>query len=288
VLGPAVLGPAVLGPAVLGPAVLGPAVLGPAVLGPAVLGPAVLGPDVLGPAVLGPAPATPACKRHHYNTSAQIKNIEDESKSYIEKINADIGYYWWKRYIYTAFWSNISTPINLSIIILTALTTGENATQNLIGKEASTILGVAVLFVSIFNTFFQPNEQLAQNKKILADWLEVGSQFDEIYYDKVYSPEEKYVRLKNLEDLFKTLSVLKRANDSNLLIDLLYAIIRCLCLCGNINWIVIKEKSINVKQKQLTLTNQPVIMVATTGDSNSNYSISNSDCSNIHVDSTLV
>ena len=257
---------------------------------PAVLGPAVLGPAVLGPAVLGPAPATatPACKRHHYNTSAQIKNIEDESKSYIEKINADIGYYWWKRYIYTAFWSNISTPINLSIIILTALTTGENATQNLIGKEASTILGVAVLFVSIFNTFFQPNEQLAQNKKILADWLEVGSQFDEIYYDKVYSPEEKYVRLKNLEDLFKTLSVLKRANDSNLLIDLLYAIIRCLCLCGNINWIVIKEKSINVKQKQLTLTNQPVIMDATTGDSNSNYSISNSDCSNIHVDSILV
>lgn len=229
------------------------------------------------------APAAPACKRHHYTTSAQIKNIEDESKSYIEKINEDIGYYWWKRYIYTAFWSNISTPINLAIIILTAITTGENATQNLIGKETATILGVAVLFVSIFNTFFQPNEQLAQNKKILADWLVVGSHFDEIYYDKVYTPEEKYMRLKNLEDLFKSLSALKRTNDSNLLIDLLYAIIRCLCLCGNINWIDIKKTTTPDTHVRLTLTNQPV---ATDTSSTSTCDSYNSD--HLHVSSILV
>ena len=230
-----------------------------------------------------PAPA-PACKQHHYTTSAQIKNIEDESKSYIEKINEDIGYYWWKRYIYTAFWSNISTPINLAIIILTAITTGENVTQNLIGKETATILGVAVLFVSIFNTFFQPNEQFAQNKKILADWLVVGSHFDEIYYDKVYTPEEKYMRLKKLEDLFKTLSALKRTNDSNLLIDLLYAMIRCLCLCGNISWIDIKKTVTPDTHVRLTLTNQPV--ARDTYSTSTCDSDSNSD--HLHVASILV
>ena len=80
-----------------------------------------------------------------------INNIEDEISGYIEKINYDIGYYWWKRYIYSAFWSNISTPINLSIVVLTALTTGQSATDNLISKELSTILGSVTLFVSIFN-----------------------------------------------------------------------------------------------------------------------------------------
>ena len=184
---------------------------------------------------------TDLSKTHHYNTFEQIKNIEHENKSYIKKINEDIGFYWWKRYIYTAFWSNISTPINLSIIILTAITTGENATQNLIGQNVSTILGIVVLFVSIFNTFFQPNEKLAQNKKILADWSDVGAEFDEIYYDKVYTPEEKYTRLKNLEELFKSVSVLKRTNDSNCIIDILYSCIRCICLRNNISWISIKN-----------------------------------------------
>ena len=189
-------------------------------------------------------------------TTIQIEDIEEESNCYIDKLNEDIGFYWWKRYIYSAFWSNISTPINLSIIILTALTTGENATQNLINQNVSTILGIVVLFVSIFNTFFQPNEQLAQNKKILSDWMIVGSQFDEIYYDRVYTAEEKVARLKKLETLFKSLSLLKRTNDTNFLIDLLYAIIRCTCIRGNIKWIVIKNNVTEQRDKRITLRNQ--------------------------------
>jgi hypothetical protein len=221
-------------------------------------------------------------KSHLYNTPNQIKNIEDEIKSYLKKINEDIGFYWWKRYIYTAFWSNISTPINLAIIILTAITTGENATQNLIGQNVSTILGVVVLFVSIFNTFFQPNEQLAQNKKILADWLDIGTEFDEIYYDKVYTPEEKYTRLKNLEELFKSVSVLKRANDSNVLIDLLYACMRCICLRNNINWIDMRNEDRKPpKNLRLTLSEPSNIT-----DRDSTYS--NTGSENIHVASTTV
>ena len=229
-------------------------------------------------------------KSHLYHTAVQIKNIEDEIKSYIKKINEDIGFYWWKRYIYTAFWSNISTPINLAIIILTAITTGENATQNLIGQNVSTILGVVVLFVSIFNTFFQPNEQLAQNKKILAEWLDVGAEFDEIYYDKVYTPEEKYTRLKNLEELFKSVSVLKRSNDSNFLIDLLYACMRCTCLRNNINWIDMRNEDYKPpKNLRLTLGEPSVTTDADSTHSNTGSNTGSSTFSeNIHVSSTTV
>ena len=44
----------------------------------------------------------------------------------IEKfLDAKIGFYWWKKYIAGAFWSNVATPVNLFITLVTALTTGQ-------------------------------------------------------------------------------------------------------------------------------------------------------------------
>ncbi len=167
--------------------------------------------------------------------------MDDEIKGYLDKINKDLGYYWWKRYIYTAFWNNISTPINLSIIILTALTTGQSATQNLISKELSTILGAVTLFVSIFNSYFKPYEQLTQNQVVLKQWSSLGQDFDQIYYNRVYTIHEKKVRLKELEKLFSKISKTRRDDDNNFCIDFLYIFIRCICIRDNITWLNEKE-----------------------------------------------
>lgn len=167
--------------------------------------------------------------------------MDDEINGYLDKINKDLGYYWWKRYIYTAFWNNISTPINLSIIILTALTTGQSATQNLISKELSTILGAVTLFVSIFNSYFKPYEQLTQNQVVLKQWSSLGQDFDQIYYNRVYTIHEKKVRLKELEKLFSKISKTRRDDDNNFCIDFLYIFIRCICIRDNITWLNEKE-----------------------------------------------
>ena len=66
------------------------------------------------------------------------RELIEEIKNYENKINYDIGYYWWKYYVYGAFWNNISTPINLAITIITALTTGQSASQNLISETLNT------------------------------------------------------------------------------------------------------------------------------------------------------
>ena len=131
-----------------------------------------------------------------------IAHIDEESNGYIEKLNYDIGYFWWKQYVYCAFWSNISTPINLLITILTALTTGQSATNSLIAQSTSTQLGIVALFISIFNTFFRPTQQLNDNTQVLKEWMDIGQQFEDIYYDKVYTLEEKKDRLKKLQALF--------------------------------------------------------------------------------------
>ena len=217
--------------------------------------------------------------------TVSIEDIEDEISGYIEKINNDIGYYWWKRYIYSAFWSNISTPLNLAIVVLTTLTTGQSATQSLISKELATILGSVTLFVSIFNSYFKPYEQLTQNQSILQDWAKLGEEFDEIYYDRVYTPIEKLGRLQSLEKLFKSVSSLKRSNDNNYCIDLLYICIRLICIRKQINGVVIKDMGEAHRQRRRTIempnnNNNNII-----NNNNNNTNIINREPS---LDSTIV
>ena len=166
-----------------------------------------------------------------------VVNIDDESNGYIEKLNYDIGYFWWKQYVYCAFWSNISTPINLLITILTALTTGQSATNSLIAQSTNTQLGIAALFISIFNTFFRPTQQLNDNTQVLKEWMDIGQQFEDIYYDKVYTLEEKKDRLQKLQALFMENNKLKRNNTNNFLIDLIFMAADYLCIKNKIYWI---------------------------------------------------
>ena len=164
-------------------------------------------------------------------------NLEDEITGYVDKLNYDIGYYFWKRYVYCAFWSNISTPINLAITILTALTTGQSATDSLISDSTNTRLGIAALFISIFNTFFRPTQQLNDNTQVKNQWVELGAKFEEIYYNKVYTVDEKKVKLNQLQALFKENNELKRSNTANYFIDLIFMVAEYFCIKSNIYWI---------------------------------------------------
>lgn len=175
-----------------------------------------------------------------------IANIDDESNGYIEKLNYDIGYFWWKQYVYCAFWSNISTPINLLITILTALTTGQSATNSLISESTNTQLGITALFISIFNTFFRPTQQLHDNTQVLKEWMDIGEKFEEIYYDKVYTIDEKKDRLQKLQALFIENNKLKRNNINNFLIDLIFMSADYLCIKNKIYWIHENSNNNNV------------------------------------------
>ena len=187
---------------------------------------------------LQPQQQTETTTETHINIDDfNVANIDDESNGYIEKLNYDIGYFWWKQYVYCAFWNNISTPINLLITILTALTTGQSATNSLISQSTSTQLGITALFISIFNTFFRPTQQLNDNTQVLKEWMEIGEQFEEIYYDKVYTIDEKKDRLQKLQALFMENNKLKRNNKHNFLIDLIFMIADYLCIKNKIYWI---------------------------------------------------
>lgn len=174
-------------------------------------------------------------------------SLELEIRDYLKKLNEDIGFYWWKYYTYCAFWSNISVPINLTITILTALTTGQTATGTLINNETSTIFGIVVLIVSIFNTFFRPTQQLNDNEELKKKWANLGTKFELIYYDKIQNSLQLIAQEKKVEDLFKEVGAMKRETTNNYFIDLIFMFTKRVFIRDNITWI--NKKTFKRKMK---------------------------------------
>ena len=87
-----------------------------------------------------------------------------------KKLDKEIGYNYWKRYIASVFWSQISTPINLTITMLTAITTAQINTNNLLSSSVSSNLAIVSLILATLNTFFRPHTQYATNTELLSKW----------------------------------------------------------------------------------------------------------------------
>jgi hypothetical protein len=148
----------------------------------------------------------------------------------IEKfLDSKIGFYWWKKYIAAAFWSNIATPINLFITLVTALTTGQAVTS---------ILSITVLIISTLNTFFRPHTQLMENVNEMQKWGEFGREYTNIYNNiEEDLTQSEYERLKEKLKNYRMLE--KKINDfmatqsnvqQNFVTDLIHIIARKTCL----------------------------------------------------------
>lgn len=186
----------------------------------------------------------------------RMHDLEHQLIRLSDKINHDTGFYWWKRYTYSAFWSVVSNPINLAITIFTALTTSQNGSTGFLSEYVVTVLGIVTLVLSAVNTFFRPGQQLIMNQTIKEKWSNFGVEFEEIYFSSTYTNEEKIEKLKKYERLFENISALKKGTDSNYFIDLIFLCMRYGCLKPEkLVWIPnMKEKFLNEKQKTSSQT----------------------------------
>jgi hypothetical protein len=60
----------------------------------------------------------------------------------------------WKYYIAVAFWSNIATPINLCITIMSALISAQANSDDLLLVNVYKDISIGFLLLSTLNTFF--------------------------------------------------------------------------------------------------------------------------------------
>jgi len=73
-----------------------------------------------------------------------------------ENLNLKIGTFSWKKYINAAFWNYISTPINFTITLFTAMSAGQTGTNSTFLNQNQLFYILFVSFIlSIINTFFK-------------------------------------------------------------------------------------------------------------------------------------
>ena len=180
---------------------------------------------------------------HHTHSQTHKEYINDLQT----KINVEIGYRFWKKYVNAAFWSYISLPINLSITMLTALSTGQATTDNLLPKSLYVNISLATLVISILNTYFRPYVQMNQNIEYMNKWSVLGYKFESIYYSETETHEQLDMRLSKYEELMKDINELKKQEileSQNFLTDSIHLALRsCVCCLKNkTSWLALDEE----------------------------------------------
>lgn len=160
-----------------------------------------------------------------------------------KKLDKEIGYNYWKKYVASVFWSQISTPINLTITMLTAVTTAQIQTNDLISQSISGNLAIVSLILATLNTFFRPHTQYATNTEFLAKWRNIGVKFEDEYYNNMIEKKQLQDYRKRLESLRliqKEVNELRQAegtNTINFLTDFIFFIAFISCLRNKRNWL---------------------------------------------------
>jgi len=156
------------------------------------------------------------------------------------KLDIDIGFYFWKKYVASAVWSNLSTPINLIITLLTALSTAQTTSKNIISDNLAVDISIATLVITVINTFFRPHFQMTQNIDYMKKWAALGNDFEEIYYS-----EEKYTtnietiidKYRELQTRVNQLKETEGPDTTNFFTDLIHIICNITCLKKYQRWL---------------------------------------------------
>lgn len=164
------------------------------------------------------------------------------------KLDIDIGYYYWKKYIASAFWSNISTPINLIITLLTAVTTAQTASSNIVSEKTSINLSITALIITALNTFFRPHTKMSSSIELMKKWVELGNDFEELYYtEHKYSTKSEFIieKYKELQLRSNTLKESEGPDTMNWLTDLIHFISKKSCIKKYQRWLDTNKQIMN-------------------------------------------
>ena len=182
--------------------------------------------------------------------SLELENKEESKEDHTKQINylhlvsvednldKLLGFYYWKRYVAAAFWSNISTPINLAITLMTAMTTAQAATLNLFSNSITSTISIVTFALTVINTFFKPHLQMTQNIGIMEQWNSVGVDFELIFYDNnKYNEYELFIeKYQKIQERINEIRKMDGPDTINFLTDLIHMISTKCCL-KDINWL---------------------------------------------------
>jgi hypothetical protein len=160
------------------------------------------------------------------------------------KLDRDLGFFYWKKYIAAAFWSQLATPINLMITLLTALTTAQATSPDLLSHSLYVNISIATLVITTLNTFFRPHTKMIENAETMKKWNELGLEFEKIYYSDTENNsisrdncETMILKFTNLQERINDLRKEEGPSSTNFLTDLIHVICIYTCLRKYQRWL---------------------------------------------------
>jgi hypothetical protein len=216
-----------------------------------------------------------------------INTLEDQ-------INTEIGYNYIKKKISSYFWSQISTPINCIIALLTAISTTKVNYNNFLSDKIYLHINIATLIITTLNTFINPSQYSNYNLESMKKWMEFGGDFEHTYYnnyltDNIISDTEKinnYNYLLTKIDNYKLNEI--NSKNINIVSDCIYYIyFKCYNkekwfdinhIILNDNYIKNTNKELKKRKKQLFVLEKKIELI---NETMSNNNISNKENNNI-------
>ena len=147
------------------------------------------------------------------------KFYEKEVSRLKEYLNIRIGFNYNKTWHCASFWTNISTPINLALTLLTALLAADaSSTGNLISQNQYMILSFTTMILTTLNSYFKPYIKSTDVNDTLTKWIEQGHGLENLEFsnNNLKTKYEGYMKLLNDTN---SLIKLQASKDKNFLTD---------------------------------------------------------------------
>lgn len=159
-----------------------------------------------------------------------------EARRLEDKLDKMIGFFFWKTYVATTLWANVSTPINLTITIFTALMTAHSSTSSsFISNDMNMRINLVTFLVSIINSYFSPQKEFNELNEYLSKWADIGNKFEKVIFTN-NTLEEKIKQYTSLLDEANSLYKEQYLKKRNFFTDLLHTLVRTVFMGSNDRW----------------------------------------------------
>jgi len=160
-------------------------------------------------------------------------------------LNVRIGFNYNKTWHCASFWTNISTPINLSLTLLTALLAADaSSTGNLISHNQYMILSFTTMILTTINSYFKPHIKSTDVNDTLTKWIEQGHTLETLEFSNLELKLKYDGYIKLLNDT-NSLIKLQASKDKNFLTDGFHAVMRWYRGVNKEKWIKDENKPEN-------------------------------------------
>jgi hypothetical protein len=124
-----------------------------------------------------------------------------------DNLNLRIGMQLKKKYFNAGFWNYISTPINFTITLFTALSAGQTGSgSNFLNQDQLFYVLLTTFVLSIINTFFKLKEKADINYTSAKLWEQYAATFEQIYFTPINTNQDVNLRLQQYTKLVQKIN----------------------------------------------------------------------------------